>query len=219
MYKLSFKFITQYFGLLLEGMERTIIIVVCSFIISFILGIVIALFRNSKAKSLKVIGACWVNFLRNTPFLVQLFFVFYGLPVLGIQTDPMITAIIALGISTSAGNCEVIRSGLLSCKKGYYETAAALGFTPIKTLKTIIIPIALRLSFKPMTSNLINLILTSSIVFSITVMETMGAAKTISARTARPFEVYLIILVSYCILTFFVAFVAKRIDKKISITL
>jgi polar amino acid transport system permease protein/putative glutamine transport system permease protein len=148
-----------------------------------------------------------------------LFFLFYGLPQLGINTDPLITAIIALGINTSAPNCEVIRSGLMAVKNSYYECSAALGFTPIQTLYYTVIPISLRVAFRPLTSNFINLVLTSSVAFSITVTDTMGAAKTMAARTARPFEIYLVIMLLYCIFTFTLSFLAKYIDKKVSITL
>jgi polar amino acid transport system permease protein/putative glutamine transport system permease protein len=150
---------------------------------------------------------------------VQLFFLYFGLPELGIHTDPVITSIIALGINSSAGNCEVIRSGLMAVKEGFYESSYALGFSRFQTFQYIIFPIALRIAFKPLTSNFINLILTSSVAFSITVNDLMGASKTVAARTARPFEVYIFILVAYCIFTFSLSFLAKAIDRKISINL
>jgi len=219
MYKLNFRFLSQYWGMLLEGVGRTFIIVVFSLIIGFVLGVLLALGRGSKTKILRGICTFIVDFLRNTPFLVQLFFFFYGLPQLGINTDPMITAIIALGINTSAPNCEVIRSGLLAVKKGYYECSAALGFTPFQTMIYVVLPISLRVAFKPLTSNFVNLVLTSAVAFYITVMELMGSAKTVTAHTSRPFEVYLVILVGYCAFTFLISFISKYIDKRISITL
>ena len=219
MYRLNFRFLPEYADMLLGGMGNTLIIIAGSLVLGFVLGVVMALFRRSHSIVLRGIGTSWVNFLRNTPFLVQLFFFFYGLPVLGIATDPMLTAIIALGINTSAPNCEVIRAGLMAIKKGYYECAAALGFTSFQTFRYVIMPTALRIAFKPLTSNFVNLVLTSSVTFSVTAQETMYAAKTVSARTSRPFEVYLLILVIYSIVTFILSFVSKLIDKKISITL
>jgi len=219
MYRLNFRFLQIYYPLLLKGIINTLIIVVFSSIIGFILGLLMAIMRRSKHKSLRIISTFWVDFLRNTPFLVQLFFLFYGLPELGINTNPLVTSIIALGINTSAPNCEVIRAGLMAVKNSYYECSAALGFTPFQTMYYIIIPISLRLAFRPLTSNFINLVLTSSVAFSVTVTETMGAAKTMAARTSRPFEIYLIIMLIYCIFTFTLSFLAKYIGKKISITL
>ena len=150
---------------------------------------------------------------------MQLFFFYYGLPVLGIETQPLATAIIALSINTSAANCEVIRAGLMAVKKGYYECAAALGFTPLQTIRYVVLPISLRVAFKPMVNNFVNLILTTSTCFSVTVVDLMGAGKIINGRVDRPFEIYLMLLVMYCCLTFAISAISKVIDKKIAITL
>ena len=205
--------------MLLQGARLTLIISAGSLVLGFMLGIIVALMRQSKSRLLRFIGSAWVEFLRNTPFLVQLFFLYFGLPELGIHTDPIITSILALGINSSAPNCEVIRSGLLAVKKGYYECSYALGYNSFQTFRYIVLPVSLRLAFKPLTSNFINLVLTSSVVFSITVNDLMGSSKTVAARTARPFEVFIFIMLAYCVFTFIISFVAKAIDRRISITL
>lgn len=205
--------------MLLQGARLTLIISAGSLVLGFMLGIIVALMRQSKSRLLRFIGSAWVEFLRNTPFLVQLFFLYFGLPELGIHTDPIITSILALGINSSAPNCEVIRSGLLAVKKGYYECSYALGYNSFQTFRYIVLPVSLRLAFKPLTSNFINLVLTSSVVFSITVNDLMGSSKTVAARTARPFEVFIFIMLAYCVFTFVISFVAKAIDRRISITL
>ena len=205
--------------MLLEGMETTLVIVFFCLIIGFVLGTVMALFKQSHSRFLRGFATVWVDVLRNTPFLVQLFFFYYGLPVLGIQTNAMVTAIIALGINTSAQNCEIIRSGLLAVKSDYYECAAALGYTKLQTLQFFVLPISFRVAFKSLVNNFINLVLTSSVCFSITVVETMGAAKIISGRTSRPFEIFLLILLCYCVFTYVISLAAKLIDRKIHIEL
>lgn len=205
--------------MILSGWATTLLIVVCSMILGFFIGLVMALFRRSQNRVLRAIGTVWVNVLRNTPFLIQLFFFYYGLPELGINTDPLITGIIALGINTSAGNCEVIRSGLLAVKKGYYECSAALGYSRLQTYRYFVIPISMRVAFKSLVNNFVNLALTSSVCYSITVMETMGVAKTIVGQISRPFEVYLLLLLEYCIFTYVISFICKLIDRKISIVL
>lgn len=219
MYKLNFNFLSKYGDMLIDGMKTTLVIVLGCLVIGFLLGTVLALCRQSPNKLLRGISTIFVDVLRNTPFLVQLFFFYYGLPVLGIQTNAMVTSIIALGINTSAQNCEIIRSGLLAVKNEYYECAAALGYGKIQTMQLFVLPIAFRLAFKSLVNNFVNLVLTSSVCFSITVVETMGAAKIISGRTSRPFEIYLLILVCYCIFTYLISFFAKLIDKKIHIKL
>jgi polar amino acid transport system permease protein/putative glutamine transport system permease protein len=216
---LNFSFLKTFYPMLLQGARLTLIISAGALVLGFILGIIVALMRQSKSKVLRFIGSAWVEFLRNTPFLVQLFFLYFGLPELGIHTDPIVTSILALGINSSAPNCEVIRSGLLAVKKGYYECSYALGYNSFQTFRYIVLPVSLRLAFKPLTSNFINLVLTSSVVFSITVNDLMGSSKTVAARTARPFEVFIFIMLAYCVFTFVISFVAKAIDRRISITL
>ena len=218
-YKLNFKVLFQYADLFMSGVGLTVKICVGSLIISFFLGSVLAVMRQSKSKPLRFISTVWVEVLRNTPFLIQLFFFYYGLPQLGIYVDALVVAIIALGINSSAPNCEVIRSGLMAVKTGYYEASSALGFSKFQTFVHVVMPISLRLAFKPLTSNFVNLVLTSSVCYGITLMEIMGVAKTVSARSNRPFEVYIILLVAYCIFTYLVSFVAKAIDRKIEIKL
>ena len=120
--------------MLLDGMKMTVIIVAWCLLIGLVLGTLMALFKQSKSRIMRIIATVYVDILRTTPFLVQLFFFFYGLPALGIQTDAMATAIIALGINTSAQNCEIIRAGLLAVKKEYFECSEALGHNKMKTL-------------------------------------------------------------------------------------
>ena len=185
------------------------IIAVFALIFSFVLGILFALMKKSKNPILRGFSSAWINILRNTPFLVQLFFFYYGLPELGISTSPMVVSIIALSINGSASNAEIIRSGLLAIKKGYYETAEALGYTKFQVMYYFIVPIALRISFKALTNNFINLILTSSTCFAATTKEMMGSAKTVSSYASKPFEIFMLILVVYCLLTFLISFVCK----------
>lgn len=202
-----------------EGITNTLIITFFCLIFGFLIGLVIALFRKSRIKPLQWFGAFWVDFLRNTPFLVQLFFFYHSLPRIGIELNPVIVAIIALSVNTSAGNCEVIRSGLMAVKKSYYECAAALGLSSFQTIRYVVLPISLRVAFKPLVNNFVNLILTTSVCFSITVVELMGAGKIINGRVDRPFEIYLLLLVAYCCITFLISIISKAVDKKIAITL
>ena len=218
-YTMNFKVLAQYWDLFLDGVGLTVQICIGSLIISFFLGMVLAVMRESKSKLARTIATVWVEVLRNTPFLIQLFFFYYGLPMIGIYIDALVVAIVALGINSSAPNCEVIRSGLMAVKKGYYEATYALGFSKFQTFTKVVLPIALRLAFKPLTSNFVNMVLTSSTCYGITLMEIMGVAKTVSARSNRPFEVYIVLMIAYCIFTYLISFICKAIDRKIEIKL
>ncbi len=218
-YQLNFRVLSQYSDLFLNGIVLTAKISLGAMVISFFLGVVLAIMRQSKSKLASRLAGAWVEVLRNTPFLIQLFFFYYGLPQFGIYVDALTVGIVALGINASAPNCEVIRSGLLAVKTGYYEASTALGFSKLQNFLFVVLPISLRLAFKPLTSNFVNLVLTSSVCYGITLMEIMGAAKTASARSNRPFEIYLVLLISYCLFTYAVSFIAKAIDKRIEIKL
>ena len=107
----------------------------------------------------------------------------------------------------------------MAFKTGYTRDLDGARYSKYPDIFLVVMPIALRLSFKPLTSNFVNLVLTSSVTYGITLMEIMGVAKTVSARSNRPFEIYVILLVSYCAFTYLVSFVAKAIDRKIHINL
>ncbi len=218
-YRLNFRVLAQYQDMFLDGALVTLQVCVGALIIGFFLGMLLAVMKQSKSKALRAIAFVWVDVLRNTPFLIQLFFFYYGLPQIGIYVDPLVVGIIGLGINSSAPNCEVIRSGLLAVKTGYYEASTALGYTKFQTFRYVVMPIALRIAFKPLTSNFVNLVLTSSVCYGITLMEILGVAKTVSARSNRPFEIYVILLLSYCAFTYLISFIAKAIDKRYAIHL
>ena len=216
---LNFRFLGTYAPLLLTGAMQTLLISLLSLVFGFFGGLIVAVKRQSPIKALNLIGTVWVEVLRNTPFLVQLFFLYFGLPEIGIRPSPIATAVVALSVNQSATNGETIRAGLMAVKKGFYESSYALGFSKFETFRFVIIPITLRLIFRPLTSNFINLILTSSLAFSVTVNELMGVSKTIAASTARPFEVYLVILLGFASFTFMLSWISSIVDRKIAIRL
>ena len=219
MYSMNFRFLREYLPDFLQGMKITVILTSSSLVFGFILGVIFALLHNSKNRALHLIALSWVEFIRNTPFLVQLFFLYYGLPELGISTSPITTGIIALSLNVSAANCEVIRAGLLGVKKSYIESSLALGFSPFQIVLHTTVPIAVRLCFRSLMNNFINLVLTSSVVFSITVIELMGTGKLVSTWTSRPIEVFLTVMLAYCVITFTLTAIGALVNKKIAIQL
>ncbi|MDO4370155.1 MAG: amino acid ABC transporter permease [Clostridia bacterium] len=219
MYSMNFRFLREYLPDFLQGTKITVILTSSSLVFGFILGVIFALLHNSKNRALHLIALSWVEFIRNTPFLVQLFFLYYGLPELGISTSPITTGIIALSLNVSAANCEVIRAGLLGVKKPYIESSLALGFSPFQTVLHTTVPIAVRLCFRSLMNNFINLVLTSSVVFSITVIELMGTGKLVSTWTSRPIEVFLTVMLAYCVITFTLTAIGALVNKKIAIQL
>jgi len=148
------------------------------------------------------VAFAYADIFRNVPFIVQLFFLFYGLPELGIYIGAFETGVIALSFSGGAFVSDVIRSGILSIDQGIIEAAKVSGLSRYKIFTKIVLPIAMRTSVRPIGSVLINLILTSSILSTITLNELTGSAKIVASTTFRPFEVYAMLLVLYASLTY-----------------
>lgn len=172
---------------------------------SVILGALVAIARLSKVKWLRTLAAIYIDLFRNVPFLVQLFFFYYGLPELGIFVDSFTTGVIALSISGGAYASDAIRSGILAIDPGVIEAAEVSGLAPRTILTRIVLPIAMQTSVRPLGSVLINMILTSSILSAISLNELTGTGRVVASDTFRPFEVYLFMLVAYASLTYLVS--------------
>lgn len=189
----------------LDGLAVTAGISLAVLVLCFCLGIGVALLRVSARRTLRIAGAVYVDLFRNTPFVVQLFFLYYGLPEVGILIGPIETGILALSLATAASNAEVLRAGIQSVDRGIVEAAQASGLSATQSFVNVVFPIALRAAWRPMGSVLVNMVLTTSVLSTITVNDLMGNANTVSSTTFRPFEVYLAVLVLYCAVTFVVA--------------
>lgn len=166
---------------------------------------------------MRTIALVYVDLFRNVPFIVQLFFFYYGLPEIGIYIDAFTTGVIALSIAGGAFTSDVIRAGILAIDPGIIEAAEVSGLNKRKTFSKIVLPIALRTSVRPLGSVFINLILTSSILSTITLNELTGTAKIVASDTFRPFEVYCVLLVAYAALTWAVSiaigFLHRHLNK------
>ena len=172
---------------------------------SVLLGALVAIARLSSQRWLRIVAAVYVDLFRNVPFLVQLFFLYYGLPEFGIFVDAFTTGVIALSISGGAYASDAIRSGILAIDPGVIEAAEVSGLAPRTTFTHIVLPIALQTSIRPLGSVLINMILTSPILSAITLNELTGTGRIVASDTFRPFEVYLVMMVAYASLTYFVS--------------
>ncbi|MBL4603433.1 MAG: amino acid ABC transporter permease [Emcibacteraceae bacterium] len=175
---------------------------IISIIGSFIIGMFIALMRVSSNKLLKAFSHIYVDLFRNVPFIVLIFFGYFGLPEIGIYIDAFWTGCLVLSIAVGAYVGETIRAGILSIDKGIIEAAKSFGFSNMRIYRKIILPIALATSVRPLGSVFINLILTTSILSAITLNELTGVSKVIASTTFRPFEVYVFLVFFYGVLTF-----------------
>jgi len=174
---------------------------------ALLLGIVVALFRISPLAPLRWIGAGYVEFFRNTPLLVQLFFLFFGLPVLGIRLsqDTFVTifwvAIIGMSLYHGAYMGEVIRGGLLGIDKGQIEAGRSLGLSYGKMLRYVQIPQAVRAVIPPLGNIAIALVKNTSLAATIGVFELLQVAQVVESRTFRAAEAFTAAAMLYLVLT------------------
>lgn len=190
---------------LLHGAVLTLEISLAAVALSFLLGVLIAIARLSTRRPLRLMAAVYIDVFRNTPFLVQLFFLFYGLPELGIATDPVITGTIALSLTFAANNAEIVRAGIETVPNGVVRAAQAFAFSSWRIWRSVILPIALRTALPPLGSSFVNLVLTTSVLSTITVADLMGTAQNIAADSFRPFESYVVVMLLYFAMTLGVA--------------
>jgi polar amino acid transport system permease protein len=139
----------------------------------------------------------FVELVRNTPFLIQIFFIYFGLPSIGIRFEPTVAAIIALAINGAAYAIEIIRAGVDSVGRGQIEAGEALGLHRLQVFRTIVLRPALRTVYPALTSQFIFLMLTSSVVSSITANELTHTAAVLEGQTFRSFEVYSAVTLLY----------------------
>lgn len=204
-------------GFLAEGAMLTAQACALSLVGSVVVGALVAIARTSASKLLQRIAFAYVDAFRNVPFIVQLFFFYYGLPEIGIYIDAFSTGVIALSIAGGAYASDAIRAGILAIDPGIIEAAEVSGLSKRVIFTRIVLPIALRTAVRPLGSVLINMILTSSILSTITLNELTGSAQIVVSETYRPFEVYAVLLVVYAALTYLlslgIAYLHRRLNR------
>jgi polar amino acid transport system permease protein/putative glutamine transport system permease protein len=208
--------LVPHLGFLAQGALLTAEACALALIGSVLMGAFVAIARTSSSLLLKRLAFVYVDIFRNVPFIVQLFFFFYGLPEIGIYIDAFTTGVVALSISGGAYASDAIRAGILSIDQGIIEAAEVSGLSGGVIFTRIVLPIALRTSVRPLGSVLINMILTSSILSTITLNELTGSAQIVVSQTYRPFEVYVVLLVIYAALTYLVSLAVTFLHRRLN---
>ena len=200
-YQLDFTPVIDGLPSLLLGCLGTFLLALCGMVLAVVIGIGGVALRDSHIKALRWLVIGFVEIIRNTPFLVQIFFLFFALPLIGIRLDPTPTAIIALGINGGAYAIEIIRGGVQSIPKGQMEAGLALGLHKVQVFRLIILKPALRAIYPSLTSQFVLLTLSTSIVSAISAYELTSVAQRIESDSFRSFEVYFTITVFYLVIS------------------
>jgi polar amino acid transport system permease protein len=182
---------------LLDGAIFTVWLSAASMAISLVLAVFGALARTSGPRWLRGLVAAYVELIRNTPFLVQLFLIFFGLPTVGVRLDANEGALIAMVLNGTAYTIEIVRAGIEAVGHGQIEAGRALGLHGLGVFRLIVLPQALRVVVAPLGSQFILLMLNSSIVSVIAADDLTAAAQDVAGRTFRSFEAYIVVTVIY----------------------
>jgi putative glutamine transport system permease protein len=217
--------VSDYFGravvenlpLLLEGYRTTIVVSLLAMLLSLALGILVAGMRTAGAAPLRWLAVGYVEFFRNTPLLIQLYFYYFGLTRLGVRLSAFEAGVAALGIYTGAYVAEVVRAGILAVDRGQTEAARALGLSHFQTLRLVVLPQAVRTVLPPLGNLGIALIKNSALVGSIALADLLHVADLIQSRTFRTFEVFTAVILFYLSLTLPLAWLVSRLERRLAV--
>ncbi len=200
-YGLDFGWLVEGAAEIARGAAMTLLLIVVTTLIGTVLSIFGAAGRRSGHRWLRDAIAAYVEVVRNTPFLVQLFFIFFGLPTLGVRLDPIIAAILAMTLNMAAYTTEIVGAGLDAVPRGQREAALALGLSPRQAFIKIVLPQAMMVIYPALTSQIVIMMLELAVVSQIAVRELTYEADMLQARTFRAFETYLVVTLVYLCLS------------------
>jgi polar amino acid transport system permease protein len=205
-YKFDFSFLAERWPAFLEGAWLTIQLTVVAIALGFVVGTLCAVLRVYGGGVLRRLVGGYVEIIRNTPLLVQIFLVYFGLASLGLKLSAELSAIIALVINVGAYTTEIMRAGIESIGKTQLEAADCLGLTRVQTIFHIVLLPAMERVFPALSSQFVLLMLASSVTSQISAEELTATANLIQSETYRSFEVYLVVAVVYLALSFLYRF-------------
>ncbi|WP_104040257.1 amino acid ABC transporter permease [Vibrio hyugaensis] len=199
---------------LVDGLIVTLKISAISLFFTLVIGFVTALLRLSNSKVGNAIGTTYVELIRNTPLLVQIYLLYFVFgPVIGL--DRFSTAVLALSLFQGAYTAEIFRAGLNSIPKGQFEAAKTLGLSPLFAYKDVILPQVLQRTLPPLTNEVVSLIKNSSIVSVMAIFDLTTEARNIVSETAMPFEIWFTVAAIYLALTLSLSGLSAWLEHKL----
>lgn len=219
-YQFQFETLAPYTGELVQGLLHTLGYAASSIVLGMLIGAAGAIALIYGNKPLRGVTRVYVEFFRNTPALVQLFLIYFGLPALGLRLDAPVAGVISLALYCGAYMVEVFRSGLLSVPRGISEAGAALGLRQRQVLLHVLFVPALKNVFPALSSQMVLTLIGTSLISQIGVEDIFHAGSFIDSRTFRSFEVYVVICAMYFVVVqvfrILLGFVQRRLFKKVT---
>lgn len=199
-YRFDYSWIVDYWPVILKGLVTTVELTLIGTLFGVALGIACAWTRSLGPRWLRPPVVAYVELIRNTPFLIQLFFIFFGLPSLGVQMTEFQAAVLAMVINLGAYSGEIIRAGIEATPRGQFEAGASLAMTRFETFRHVVLIPALQRIWPALSSQIVIVMLGSSVVSQIAAEDITFAANFIQSRTFRAFESYFLTTGLYLLL-------------------
>ncbi|MFN2459792.1 MAG: amino acid ABC transporter permease [Candidatus Velthaea sp.] len=206
--------LAEHAGDLAAGLLVTLEVSVLALLLAAALGLAVATLRAMPNRALRALATAYVEVLRNIPLLVQLFFVFFALPSIGIRLDAFVCGVLALGVYTSAFVAEAIRSGIAAVPRGQLEAGLAGGMTYVTAMRLIVLPQAVSRTIPPLGNTTLNMIKNSSLVSTISVLDVLGTSNQIGSRTFQYVPMLAGAAICYLILTLPTALGVNVLEKR-----
>jgi len=202
---IDFKLIVDSLPFLLVGARTAIVVTFWSVLLGITLGLMVALGRLSKITPLAVVCQAYVEFMRGTPMVVQIFIVYFGLPRVGVYLPPLLSGVVALGLNSGAYLGEIFRGGIQSIDNGQTKAALSLGLKPMQVMRYIVLPQAFVRVLPAIGNEFVTMIKDSSLVSFIAVQELTYRSTLVAARTYDYFSMYMATAMIYFVMTFTVS--------------
>jgi polar amino acid transport system permease protein len=196
-YRFNFRDVLAQQSFLLEGLSLTLQLSFVTMLLGLAIGVACASLRLYGPRPVRLVVATYVEAIRNTPLLVQLFLVFFGLPSLGLRLDATTASIIALTVNLGAYATEIVRAGLEAIPRAQVEAGVSLGLSGLQVFRHVVLMPALKIMYPALASQFILLMLATSVVSQISAPELFHTASIIQSRTFRDFEVYMVVAALY----------------------
>ncbi|MDE5591652.1 MAG: amino acid ABC transporter permease [Helicobacter sp.] len=205
-------------GEFLSGFGYTLSVSILALLIALIIGTISGVMATSKIKILRICTRIYVEIFQNTPLVIQIFFLYFALPPLGIYLDVFSVGVLGVGVYHGAYMSEVVRSGILAVPKGQFEASASQGFTYIQQMRYIILPQTIKIILPPITNQMVNLIKNTSVLLIVAGGEIMYVADSYAGDTGNYAPAYLFTAFLYFIVCYPLAYFAKAYEDRLKNT-
>lgn len=212
-----FEFYTRaasYMPVLMEGVWLTLVVTVFSLLLSTVLGLVWALMGRSKIALFRGISTTFITVIRGIPIIVQLFYIYFVLPEIGINLTALQAGIIGIGVAYSAYQAENFRSGIEAVDRGQIEAAQSIGMTDRLVMRRVILPQAFKISLPPFGNTMIMMLKDSSLVSTITVAELTRKGQLIASSTFDNMTVFTLVALIYLAMALPLTYLARWLEKR-----